>query len=177
MLVRSGDQGMRATDTFGRRLIEGRGETRGDDPIFALNAEAVRRREAGQDVVNSTLGTLLDDQGRLATIPAVGEAYRRILPERAAGYAPIAGPEAFLGAVHQDLFGSSGLARSAVSVATPGGTGALALAVSSFLEPGQSLLTSSYFWSPYQTIAEQWGRALETFPMFTRAGAFDVGAL
>lgn len=168
---------MRATDSSARRLIEGRGETRGDDPIFALNAEAVRRREAGQDVVNSTLGTLLDDQERLATIPAVAEAYRRIPIENGAGYAPIAGPEAFLSAVSQDLFGPAELGRRAVSVATPGGTGALALAVNCFLEPGQGLLTSSYFWSPYQTIAEQAGRRLETFPMFTPGGGFDVGAL
>ena len=166
-----------ATDPSARRLIDGRGELRGDDPIFALNAEAVRRREAGEDVVNSTLGTLLDDDGRLATIPAVAEAYRRFPIERGAGYAPIAGPPLFLEAVAQDLFGRSELARSAVSVATPGGTGALALAVGCFLEPGQSLLTTSYFWSPYQTIAEQSGRGLETFAMFTRGGRFDVDAL
>ena len=168
---------MSATDPFARRLIEGRGELRGDDPIFALDAEAVRRRAAGEDIVNSTLGTLLDDEQRLATIPAVAEAYRRIPIERGAGYAPIAGPRVFLEAVEQDLFGRSELARSAVSVATPGGTGALALAVNCFLEPGQSLLTSSYFWSPYRTIAEQSGRKLETFPMFTREGVFDAGAL
>jgi aromatic-amino-acid transaminase len=166
-----------ATDPFARRLIEGRGELRGDDPIFALNAEAVRRREAGEDVVNSTLGTLLGDDEHLATIPAVAEAYRRIPIERGAGYAPIAGPRVFLEAVVQDLLGRSELARSAVAVATPGGTGALALAVNCFLEPGQSLLTTAYFWSPYQTIAEQSGRALETFPMFTRASGFDVEAL
>jgi len=166
-----------ATDPFARRLIEGRGDQRGDDPIFALNAEAVRRREAGEDIVNSTLGTLLDDEGRLATIPAVAEAYRRVPIERGAGYAPIAGPRVFLEAVVEDLFGRSELARSAAAVATPGGTGALALAVNCFLEAGQSLLTSSYFWSPYQTIAEQSGRGLETFAMFTRGGRFDVDAL
>ncbi len=168
---------VRATDPFARRLIEGHGETRGDDPIFALNAEAERRRAAGEDIVNSTLGTLLDEHERLATIPAVAEAYRRIPLERAAGYAPIAGPRVFLEAVSADLFGRSELARFAVSAATPGGTGALALAVNAFLEPGQSVLTSSYYWSPYQTIAEQRGRKLETFSMFTSAGRFDVGAL
>lgn len=168
---------VRATEPFARRLIEGHGETRGDDPIFALNAEAERRRTAGEDIVNSTLGTLLDDQERLATIAAVAEAYRRVPIESGAGYAPIAGPKKFLEAVSADLFARSELARVAVSVATPGGTGALALAVNCFLEPGQSVLTSSYFWSPYQTIAEQSGRKLETFSMFTSGGRFDVGAL
>jgi aromatic-amino-acid transaminase len=49
--------------------------------------------------------------------------------------------------------------------------------VANFLEPGQSLLTSSYFWSPYETIALQAGRTLATFPMFARDGRFDVEGL
>jgi aromatic-amino-acid transaminase len=167
----------RATDPVSRRLLARFAETNGDDPIFALNAEAARRREAGEDVINSTLGTLLDDDERLATIPAVAEAYRRVSWERGAPYAPIAGPKAFLAGVQADLFGADALAESAVAVATPGGTGALALAVACFLEPGQRLLTSHFYWSPYETIATQAGRALETFPTFAADGRFDVGAL
>lgn len=173
----------RVTDPRSRRLIARQSEQRGDDPIFALNAEAARRRAAGEDVLNSTLGTLLDEELRLATLPAVSEAYRRIAIERGAGYAPIAGPPAFLQAVLGDLLGAApgaegaALARAAVAVATPGGTGALALAVSNFLEPGEALLTSSYYWSPYETIAAQAGRTLATFPMFSDGGRFDVDAL
>lgn len=160
-----------------RRLVARLAAEGGDDPIFALNAEAARRHEAGEDVVDSTLGMLLDEDGRLATIRAVGEAYRSIPWERAAGYAPIAGPQPFLAAVRADLFGDHPLASRAVGVATPGGTGALALAVALFLEPGQSVLTSSYHWAPYATIAAQAGRGLETFPMFAADGRFDLAAL
>jgi aromatic-amino-acid transaminase len=168
---------VRAPDPAAHRLIDRQHESSGDDPIFSLDAEASRRRAAGEDVVNSTLGALLDDELRLATIPAVAEAYRRIPPEEAAGYAPIAGPPAFLEAVQADLFGGAETARASVAVATPGGTGALALAVTNFLEPGQSLLTSSYHWTPYETIAEQSRRTLETYPMFARDGHHDAGAL
>ncbi|NOT29042.1 MAG: aminotransferase class I/II-fold pyridoxal phosphate-dependent enzyme [Planctomycetes bacterium] len=173
----------RVTDPRSRRLIARQSDLRGDDPIFALNAEAARRSAAGEDVVNSTLGALLDEELRLATLGAVTEAYRRVPVERGAGYAPIGGPQAFLEAVLADLLGSSSqgsgneLARSAVAVATPGGTGALALAVSNFLEPGDSLLTSSYYWSPYGTIAAHAGRTLATFRMFAQSGRFDVEAL
>jgi aromatic-amino-acid transaminase len=171
------DHRVRTTEPLIRRLIRSQAGTRGDDPIFALNAEANRRASAGEDVLNSTLGALLDDQQRLVTIPGVAEAYRRIPVERGAGYAPIAGTPAFLRAVCVDLFGDSELARSAVAVATPGGTGALALAVANFIEPGQALLTSSFHWSPYETIAAQSGRRLETFPMFAADGRLDVPAL
>ena len=159
------------------RLIASRAERGGDDPIFALNAEAHRRRAAGESIVNSTLGALYDEELRLATLPAVTEAFLRIPPERAAAYAPIAGPPAFLAAVVADLLSGSPLQEHAAAVATPGGTGALALAVANFLEPGQALLTSSFYWQPYETIAEQAGRRLETFPMFTGEGRFDVAGL
>ena len=166
-----------ALDPALRRLVSRLAEEGGDDLIFALNSEAARRRAAGEEVIDSTLGTLLDEDERLATIQAVGEAYRRIAWERGAAYAPIAGPRPFLSAVLSDLFGGHALARSARAVATPGGTGALAIALTAFLEPGQRALTTSYHWGPYATIAAQAGRGLETFAMFTAGGRLDLHAL
>ena len=172
---------VRASDPPPQRLIPRAAGLIGDDPIFALNAEASRRIRAGEDIVNSTLGALLDDELCLATIPAVAEAYARIPLERAAGYAPNAGPPAVLEAVRTDVFGDSEFARHCVTVATPGGSGALALAVASFLEHGQALLTSSYFWSPYETIALIQGfhagdaaSCLERLRGFIRAGVRHI---
>jgi aromatic-amino-acid transaminase len=151
-------------------------ERPGDDPIFALHAEAQRRARAGESILNATLGALMEDDGRLAVMTSVFEAFAKVPPERAAAYAPIAGEPKFLAAVVRDLFGSSGLAPHAIAVATPGGTGALHHAIVNFLEPGQSLLTTSYYWSPYQILAEHTRRGVETFPMFDAAGRFDLGA-
>ncbi len=149
----------------------------GDDPIFALNAEAERRARAGERILNSTLGSLLDEQGRLAVMPAVFEAFARVSAERAAGYAPISGPPAFLAAVVDDLFGSGKLAENAVAAATPGGTGALHHAIVNFLEPGEKLLTTSYYWGPYATLATHTRRSLATFEMFRSGGGLDTAAL
>jgi aromatic-amino-acid transaminase len=145
----------------------------GDDPIFALNAEAVRRARAGESIVNATLGALYEDDGSLAVIPAVADAFERVDERRAAGYAPIAGEPAFLSAVVRDLYGSGPLAADSVAVATPGATGALHHALVDFLEPGQALLAPSYFWSPYQTIADHARRRVETFAMFDARRRFD----
>ncbi len=160
-----------------RRLIPSRLTGGGDDPIFALNAEANRRRALGEAVVNSTLGVLLDEELRLSTLPSVLEAYRRIPAERGAGYAPIAGPRPFLDAVRKDVLGQSTLLAHSCAVATPGGTGALALAVANFLEVGQALLTPSFYWGPYDTIASVAGRRVETFAMFDAQGRFHTAAL
>jgi aromatic-amino-acid transaminase len=95
-----------------------------------------------------------------------------------ATYAPIAGSPDFLRAVMDDLFaGEPALRSSAVAVATPGGTGALRHAIANFLEPGQALLTTSYFWGPYGTLADEADRRVATFPMFAEDGGLDTEAL
>nr|QVV57692.1 biosynthetic aromatic amino acid aminotransferase alpha [Myxococcales bacterium] len=158
-------------------LIPSRTERPADDPIFALNAEAQARKKAGEAVVNATVGALLDDDGKLAVIEAVVEALRSVPPEVGAAYAPIAGPPAFLQAVTADLFGSRPEAAQAVAVATPGGSGALRHAITNFLEPQQTLLTTSSYWGPYKTLADESDRHLATFRMLDERGRLDVGDL
>ncbi|MEZ4445814.1 MAG: aminotransferase class I/II-fold pyridoxal phosphate-dependent enzyme [Polyangiaceae bacterium] len=158
-------------------LIASRRERPGDDPIFALNAEAKRRAAAGEDVVNATIGALLHDDGRLAVMPSVVEALASVEPEVAAAYAPIPGRADYREAVVQDLLGAYGLAEQGVAVATPGGSGALRMAIDDFLEPGQEVLTSSFFWGPYRTLADEAGRALRTYNMFGADRRLDVADL
>ena len=154
-------------DAFGRP---------GDDPIFTINSLAKARRAAGMKVVNASLGVLLDDEGNLAVMDAVTEAFRGVPPAMGAAYAPIAGDPTYLEAVMDDALAGSQLRDCAVAVATPGGTGALMTAVMNFLEPGQALYTSSYYWSPYKIIADQNKRSVATFPMFDESGKFNLVA-
>jgi aromatic-amino-acid transaminase len=178
MSRREHDLSPRASDPTASRLTPASLGRCGDDPIFVLNAEATARARTGEDVLNATLGSLLDDDLELALLPVVAEAQRRVPARRAAAYAPIAGPPAFLAGVREELFGSAGsLAESALAVASPGATGAIYQAVVSFLAPGERLLTTSHHWSPYAAIAEQAGRGLATFEMFDADGALDVAAL
>ncbi|MEZ6038118.1 MAG: aminotransferase class I/II-fold pyridoxal phosphate-dependent enzyme [Planctomycetota bacterium] len=157
-------------------LIPSAANRSGNDPIFALNAEAQRRAAAGESVVNATLGALMDDDGKLSMLPSVVEALAQVPAAKAAAYAPIAGSAPFLQAVVADVFGDGALAAQTVAAATPGGSGALVLAITNFLEPGQALLTSDFYWGPYHTMATHTGRAVETFPMFAANGGFDTAA-
>ena len=146
----------------------------GNDQIFELNAEARQRADAGESILNATLGALMTDDGQLCAMPTVIETMARFQNGRAAGYAPISGVPAFRDAVIHELFGEGALAGQAVAVATPGGTGAVFQAVVNFLEPGQKLLTPTYFWGPYTEISRHTRRAVDSFPMFRADGAFDV---
>ncbi len=149
-----------------------------EDPIFALNREANARIARGESVVNATIGAAMDDDGKLAVLPTAARAVHEVEGPSWAGYAPISGSPAFLQAVIADLFATEPLMREvAIATATPGGTGALRHALANFLEPGQSLLTTSFFWGPYQTLADEAGCKVETFNMFTASGALDVEAL
>ncbi len=153
-----------------------------DDPIFALHKEATARRARGEAVVDATVGALMDEDGALSVLPTAAKAVRDVPSTVGARNAPSVGAPAFLrGVIHDLVPGAPELRGAAVAAATPGGTGALRLAIANFLEPGQSLLTSSWYWGPYQTLGEEADRKLETFDMFAHGahgvGGLDVGAL
>ena len=149
-----------------------------DDPIFSLNRDAVARAAKGERIINATIGTLLDDDGKLSVLPTAARVVHETAAAHWAAYAPIAGDPAFLEAVQNDLLsGEPRLRATSTAVATPGGSGALRHAIVNFLEPGQAMLTTSYFWAPYLTLADEAERKVATFSMFTADGKLDVDAL
>lgn len=155
-------------------LIPSRENRPSDDPIFALHLEATARAKAGESVVNATVGSLLDDDGRLATLEGVVEALREVSPQTAAAYAPIAGLPDFLNGVISDVCPEH--PEWATAVATSGGTGALRHAIANFIGPGDPLLTSSFYWGPYRTLADESDRGIATFNMFDAELKLDVPA-
>jgi aromatic-amino-acid transaminase len=149
-----------------------------DDPIFSLHHEASERKRRGEAIVDATIGVLLDDDGKLAILPSAARCVREVSTVEWAAYAPIAGNPDFLAAVIDDLFSAQpDLKRTAVAVATPGGSGAIRHAIANFLEPGQAALTTNWLWGPYRTLCDESGRGLETFDMFAPGGGLDAAAL
>ncbi|MDG1499491.1 MAG: aminotransferase class I/II-fold pyridoxal phosphate-dependent enzyme [Planctomycetota bacterium] len=155
-------------------LIPASNNRPGDDPIFTLHGMATRRAAAGEDILNATLGALVEDDGSLAVMPSVHEALRNTSLDRASAYAPISGPPEFLAAVERDVFHGHGLQSKCIAVATPGGSGAIYNAVTNFLEPGQKALTSSYYWAPYDILTGLSDRGICTFNMFGADGNLDL---
>ncbi len=159
-------------------LIPARQARPDKDVIFALNGEANRRKQDGEQIVNATIGALMNDDGGLAILGTVTRALHEVPPEEWAAYAPIAGTPGFVDAVLSDTFANHPRLRScATAVATPGGTGALRHAFMSYAQAGQAILTPSFFWGPYQTLCDEHERTLQTFRMFDAGGSLDVAAL
>lgn len=134
--------------------INGRNTIGKPDKLFGVSALAKARiAEIGKEnVINSTLGVLLDDNGKLVVLSSVMEALYELRPEEFAAYAPIIGiPEykeavtkAVSDEVPQDLFIETCYA--------PGGTGALRNAISCYSSPGDKILTVDGIWAPYNVI-------------------------
>ncbi|HZF52241.1 MAG TPA: aminotransferase class I/II-fold pyridoxal phosphate-dependent enzyme [Polyangiaceae bacterium] len=158
-------------------LAPSRARRSGDDLIFALHTEASTRRAAGEPIVNATVGTLLDEEGRLMVMSVIPDVLRELPPEAFAAYSPIAGQPAFVRAVIRDMFGETEAARWAVAVATPGGSGAIRNAIANFVDAQQAVITTSLYWGPYRTMTDELDRSLVTFPMFDDLGRFNVRGL
>ncbi len=149
-----------------------------DDPIFSLDREAQERAKKGEAIINGTIGVLLDDASKLSLMPTVNRLLKEIPETEWSAYAPIAGLASYTQSVLDDLFAELPAMRPwAVAAATPGGSGALRHAIANYLEPGNALLTTSSYWSPYGTLADESDRRVETFNTFAEGGAFDLAAL
>jgi len=147
----------------------------GDDLTFALHRAATILQRRGRRVIDGTLGVLLDDDGRLIVLPSLRRALRELPPDDWAPYAPVEGETGYLSALRRHVFGGDReTAEPVVAVATPGGTGAVKLALGAFLDAGQTALTTSYHWQPYADIASQQGRRVATFDMFAGGGGGEL---
>lgn len=146
------------------------------DLIFYVGEKARQaKKEYGKEnVLDASIGILLDDQGELALLPAVEEASRRLNPGEIARYAPIAGLKEYREDVLEYLLGDSLNKCPAAALATAGATGALRLAMWNFLEPGDAVITHDHYWTPYGTMARDALRELITFPTFTGDQSFNM---
>lgn len=147
-----------------------------EDKIFGISNRAKKRiAQDGKDkVVNATIGALLDDDGELIVLSSVTDVFRNLKPEEFAEYAPIAGTVEFREAVKKDAFGRYQPKGFTEAVATPGGTGAIRNTISNYSEVGDKILVADWFWAPYNTIAREIGRSVETFELFDDERRFNI---
>ena len=154
-----------------RRLVE-------EDTIFRLNREAMlaAKKIGSELVVNSTVGALLDETGKLAVLPTVIDILRNLDEEDYCAYAPIAGLPDFLETAKKAAFGSFTPEGYMGVVATPGGTGAIRHTIWNYSEPLDTVLTADCYWGPYKNISEEHDRNLKTFSLFDNDYKFNISS-
>lgn len=146
------------------------------DAIFAIagKAQEAIKQHGKENVTNSTLGALMDDEGKLIAFDSVFGVLKDMPNEEISAYAPIAGMPQYLEAVEETFFAGYKPDAHIRTVATPGGTGAIKIAMWNYTEEGDEILTSDWYWSPYKTISEEAGREISTFKLFTEEGNFNT---
>ena len=158
---------MTATHAAGRKL---------KDAIFDANQacnEAIKIHGANS-VTNATIGVVLDETGKLATIPTVEKTFRAMNFSELVAYAPISGLPAYLDAVIDLTFADNKPEAQFAAIATAGGTGAIHHAIANYAERGDAVLTSDWRWGTYDIICNETGKSLETFKLFDDALNFNI---
>lgn len=148
----------------------------GEDQIFKVNQEAKKAAEkyGEANVINSSVGVLLDDYGKHMVLPTVIDILRSLDAEDFSAYAPIAGLPDFLETAKKATFREFIPSAYIEAVATPGGTGAIRHAIWNYSEYNDIILTADWYWGPYKTIADEHGRKLETFRLFDDTYKFNM---
>lgn len=144
------------------------------DAIFGASAaaKAAAAKVGADKVVNATIGAIMDDEEKLACIPTMEKVYRGLPMSDIIAYAPIDGLPDYLDAVLDLTFAAQRPEGYTAAVATAGGTGAVHHAIANYSEIGDEVLTSDWFWGPYNVLCQEQGRTLATYPLFDEAQTF-----
>ncbi|MFZ7121296.1 MAG: aminotransferase class I/II-fold pyridoxal phosphate-dependent enzyme [Eubacteriaceae bacterium] len=147
-----------------------------DDVIFGASIEAHKAiaRDGFNNVINSTIGALLDDDGKLVTFNSVFNTLRDLKDENISAYAPLSGMPEYLSTSIKATFGKYQPEGFVDAIATPGGSGAIRHAIWNYTNYGDEILTSDWFWDPYNTIASEHGRKISTYQLFDEENNFNI---
>ena len=158
---------MAATHAAGRKL---------KDAIFDANKacnEAIKIHGA-DSVTNATIGVVLNEDGKLATLSTVEKIFRSMEMSELVSYAPIVGLPDYLNAAIDWTFADCKPEANFAAIATAGGTGAIHHAIANYAERGDAALTSDWGWGTYNVICTETGKRLETFKLFDDALNFNI---
>ncbi len=148
-----------ASQAKGKKLI---------DSIFATNALAQEASKiyGNENVVNGTIGAILDESEVPLFMKNVEQVYRNLPAKEYSQYAPIAGIPEYLVRVEEQCFGAYRPDAFIKSIAIAGGTGGLHHMVHNYTALGDEVLTSDWFWGPYNGLCTDNGRKLATFTLY-----------
>ena len=147
-----------------RMVISSSVREAGNDPIFHI-AELAKNRIAeigSEPVINSTIGSLMDDDGNLVAFDSVYSTFRSLNNAEIAGYASIAGIPEFLENVVYACFKHHQPKGYIEAVATPGGTGAVRNAIANYSEFGDGRIIEAGYVNSGMNLFLAWLSVLNT---------------
>ncbi len=136
------------------------------DAVFAASSLAQKAKAEGRNIINATLGSLYNEEGKLYTLSSVYDSFNHIDNTSKAKYASdIAGNPAYRKAAFSWINRLNNIDLAHETVAAAGGTGALILPLANTLNQGESVLIPDVAWSSYRSMIRQLNLKAETYSL------------
>ena len=149
--------------------------------ILALSSEAKKAKRLDNEVINATVGMLKDEDGVLFNFSCVEDVMNCLNIEEKFAYGNSSGSPSFTKAILSSLFGKyiNEIKKECYldCIPTPGGTGALNLAFTNYVDKKESLLLPNHMWENYLTYGIEMGFNSETYELFDDKGKFNIDSL
>lgn len=147
--------------------------------ILSLAAEAKKAKEKNNEVVNAIIGMYLDEKTKLG-FDTVTKELGRINPNNLIPYGETTGGNLFEDAIFKWVFGkkANDINKSFYhfTAATPGGSGALNIALSTFGDENTPIITSNIRWR-YDYFAKSANKKILEHNLFNEKEEFDLDSL
>lgn len=139
------------------------------DSVFSVMKLAHQAIEQyGDDaVINGTIGSLCDEDGKLVALKTVFDNYDSISDTRKAAYASsfIGNPD-YCTQVYNWVLGNQNYQGFHQVIATPGGSGAVSSTFHSLLDEGETVIIPFIAWGSYTIMAENQGLKFQAYQLF-----------
>ena len=162
------------------RIIAKRSESKKlSSNILTIAAEAREAKKLNPNVIDGTIGTLYDEDGKMLEFPSIKKIIDSLSYAEKFGYASTAGTQKF----------KEGIARWALMqtyddvtkdmyygvIPTPGGSGAIGNTIDNYANEGDSILIPNICWGPYNAMAKERGCKVKNYELF-KDGLFNTEA-
>ena len=149
--------------------------------ILALASDATKAKKLDNSVINATSGILKNESGVLYEFDCVAKAIKDLSVAEKFAYSNSEGTPCFTKAVLLSVFGKNleTIKKECfvAAVPTPGGSGALHLAFTNYLNQGETVLLPNHMWENYLNMAKDIGINTDTYPLFNEENTFDIDGL
>ena len=144
---------------------------------FQYSFQAKQAKETYDDVINSTVGALFDDDKKFYEYKTVTSVIKKLPVDVHYSYAPTSGGAVFNKQIKHWVFGpyqsiiENGFYHDVV--ATPGASGALYNSFMNYMDADDKLIMPDIYWTNYLVMLDNIGAKHVTYPMF-KHDAFNV---
>lgn len=140
-----------------------------EDNVFAIVKKAKEAKAAigAENVVDATIGSLYNEEGSIVAFESVFTPYDNIAKETKAAYAAsFVGNASFREQVYNWIVKPSGSSLAHSVIATPGGTGAVAITLQEILDEGETVILPEIAWGSYKLMATMDNLNVKTYSLF-----------